>query len=149
MLRARSYRFRKLSARPSHGQTMTARNRMAVNSALLTDAQNQIRSSGHLDQRIWRIPGFFLFPNGLSPQRYGGKADPSRVAFRIGGSDAGFVLRRDGEDILEVARPNARSSVGGYGAPACAGTTMERPARPYQSTIRKRGSVKPSAGWSS
>jgi len=45
---------------------MTARNRMAVNSALLTDAQNQIRSSGHLDQRIWRIPGFFLFPKGLS-----------------------------------------------------------------------------------
>src|SRR5262249_2418752 len=97
MLRARSYRFRKLSARPSHGQTMTARNRMAVNSALLTDAQNQIRSSGHLDQRIWRIPGFFLFPKGLSPQRYGDKADPSRVALRIGGSDAGFVLRRTGK----------------------------------------------------
>src|SRR5262245_21150217 len=43
---------------------MTARNRMAANSALLTDAQNQIRSSGHLDQRIWRIPGFFLLPRG-------------------------------------------------------------------------------------
>ena len=44
----------------------------------------------------------FLVSKGLSPLSYGEKTDPNRVAFRIGGSTAGFALRRDFEDILEL-----------------------------------------------
>lgn len=45
----------------------------------------------------------FLVSKGLSPQRYSDKDETERVAFRIGGSDAGFALRRDWEDILELS----------------------------------------------
>ncbi len=33
---------------------------------------------------------------------YGKESNPNRAAFRIGGSNAGFALRRDFEDILEL-----------------------------------------------
>lgn len=55
-------------------------------------------------EEIFRAFRDFLVSKGLSPQRYGDKADPSRVAFRIGGSDAGLALRRDWEDILELSQ---------------------------------------------
>lgn len=44
----------------------------------------------------------FLISKGLSPMSYGKESNPNRAAFRIGGSNAGFALRRDFEDILEL-----------------------------------------------
>jgi hypothetical protein len=44
----------------------------------------------------------YLISKGLSPLSHGEKADPNSVAFRIGGSLAGFALRRDFEDILQL-----------------------------------------------
>lgn len=43
-----------------------------------------------------------LVSKGLNALSSGEKADPSRVAFRIAGSTAGFEFRQDWEDILEL-----------------------------------------------
>lgn len=44
-----------------------------------------------------------LVSKGLSSQRYGDKSETDRVTFRIGGSNSGFALRRDREDLLELS----------------------------------------------
>ena len=45
----------------------------------------------------------FLISKGLRPLNYGGKEDPNRVGFQIGGSNAGFALRRDWADTLVLS----------------------------------------------
>lgn len=53
-------------------------------------------------EAVFRAFVQFLYTKGLSPIHYGEKEDPNLVAFRISGSSAGFALRRDWEDILEL-----------------------------------------------
>lgn len=57
-------------------------------------------------EAVFRAFENFLTSKGLSPQRHGenGKPpDPNRVTFQIGGSKAGFALRHDWEDLLELS----------------------------------------------
>jgi hypothetical protein len=51
----------------------------------------------------------YLVSKGLKPRVYGNKVDPNRVAFIIGGSSSGFVLRRDWNDILELTYSTDKS----------------------------------------
>jgi hypothetical protein len=53
-------------------------------------------------QQVFQAFRDFLRSKGFSPLTYREKSDPNRVAYRIGGSTAGFALRRDFEDILEL-----------------------------------------------
>ena len=53
-------------------------------------------------EAVFRAFRDFLVAKGLSRLRYGERTDPNSAAFRIGGSDAGFALRHDWEDILEI-----------------------------------------------
>jgi hypothetical protein len=45
----------------------------------------------------------YLVNKGLKPLQYGDSTDKNRIAFRIAGSTAGFTIRRDWEDILELS----------------------------------------------
>lgn len=54
-------------------------------------------------EQVFRAFRDFLVSKGLSPQRHGDKIETDRVTFRIGGSNAGFALRRDWEDLLELS----------------------------------------------
>ena len=53
-------------------------------------------------EAVFRAFRDFLVAKGLSPLRYGERIDPNSAAFRIGGTDAGFALRQDWEDLLEI-----------------------------------------------
>jgi hypothetical protein len=54
-------------------------------------------------EKIFHSYRDFLISKGLRPQNYGGKDDPNQVAFQIGGSNAGFGLRRDWADTLALS----------------------------------------------
>jgi hypothetical protein len=54
-------------------------------------------------EQVFRAFREFLIAKGLNPQRYGDKVESDRVTFRIGGSNAGFGLRNDREDLLELS----------------------------------------------
>lgn len=45
---------------------------------------------------------FLISRKGVFPLSYGEEFDPNYESFRIGGSNAGFALRRDWEDILQL-----------------------------------------------
>lgn len=51
---------------------------------------------------VFRAFRDFLVSKGFNPLSYSEKSDPNRVAFRIGGSNKGFALRRDWENALEL-----------------------------------------------
>lgn len=55
------------------------------------------------NEQIFRSFRDFLYSKGLRPHDLDLKTASFRVAFRIGGSNAGFALRKDWEDILELS----------------------------------------------
>ena len=59
-------------------------------------------------ESVFRAFRDFLVSKGLKPLQDGAKADSNRVAFRIGGSTAGYLLRHDWEDILELTYSGER-----------------------------------------
>jgi hypothetical protein len=64
------------------------------------DAEQQISAAEQ--QQVFQAFRDFLRSKGLSPLSYRDKSEPNQVAYRIGGSTAGFALRGDFEDILEL-----------------------------------------------